>query len=67
MTFINKLKPEDHRRLRQSVKQIHFQYFDEKHGASFVTNKMLDNVIENIGPEVAEAMIRTGVDKGDRI
>ena len=53
--------------LRRLVKEIHFQYFDEKHGASFVTNKMLDNVIENIGPEVAEAMIRTGVDKGDRV
>mgnify|MGYP006057862129 CR=1 FL=1 len=32
-----------------------------------LSNKMLDNVIENIGPEVAEAMIRTGVDKGDRL
>jgi len=67
LTFINKLKPEEHRSLRQKVKEIHFQYFDEKHGASFVTNKMLDNVIENIGPEVAEMMIRTGVDKGDRL
>ena len=67
MSFINNLKPEEHRYLRRLVKEIHFQYFDEKHGASFVTNKMLDNVIENIGPEVAEAMIRTGVDKGDRL
>tara|TARA_B100000676_G_C17986457_1_gene792167 strand:+ start:725 stop:928 length:204 start_codon:yes stop_codon:yes gene_type:complete len=67
MSFINNLKPEEHRYLRRIVKEIHFQYFDEKHGASFVTNKMLDNVIENIGPEVAETMIRTGVDKGDRL
>ena len=67
MSFINNLKPEEHRYLRRVVKEIHFQYFDEKHTASFVTNKMLDNVIENIGPEVAEAMIRTGVDKGDRL
>ena len=67
MSFINNLKPEEHRYLRRIVKEIHFQYFDEKHTASFVTNKMLDNVIENIGPEVAEAMIRTGVDKGDRV
>jgi hypothetical protein len=67
MSFINNLKPEEHRYLRRVVKEIHFQYFDEKHTASFVTNKMLDNVIENIGPEVAEMMIRTGVDKGDRL
>ena len=67
MSFINNLKPEEHRYLRRIVKEIHFQYFDKKHGASFVTNKMLDNVIENIGPEVAESMIRTGVDKGDRV
>tara|TARA_Y100000015_G_scaffold14811_2_gene14194 strand:+ start:118 stop:267 length:150 start_codon:yes stop_codon:yes gene_type:complete len=46
------------------VKEIHFQYFDEKHTKSFVTNSMLDNVIENIGQEVAESMIRTGVQKG---
>ena len=67
MSFINNLKPEEHRYLRRVVKEIPFQYFDEKHTASFVTNKMLDNVIENIGPEVAEMMIRTGVDKGDRL
>ena len=67
MSFINTLKPEEHRMLRQLVRKIHFQYFDEKHTASFITNKMLDNVIENIGPEVAETMIRTGVDKGDRL
>ena len=65
MSFINNLKPEEHRYLRRVVKEIHFQYFDEKHTASFVTNKMLDNVIENIGPEVAEMMVRTGVQQGD--
>ena len=52
--------------LRRLVKEIHFQYFDQKHGKSFVTNKMLDNVIENIGAEAAEKMIRSGVDKGLR-
>ncbi len=64
MSFINTLKPEEHRMLRRMVKEIHFQYFDEKHTKSFVTNSMLDNVIENIGQEVAESMIRTGVQKG---
>ena len=33
-----------------------------KHGKSFVTNEMIDNVIENIGPEAVEK-IGSGVDK----
>tara|TARA_A100001011_G_C14040865_1_gene727717 strand:- start:205 stop:405 length:201 start_codon:yes stop_codon:yes gene_type:complete len=66
LTFINKLKPEEHRSLRQKVKEIHFQYFDEKHGASFVTNKMLDNIIENLGEKVAQQMIKQAVDN-DRL
>ena len=52
--------------LRGIVKKIQFQYFDQTHGKSFVTNKMLDNVIETIGAEAAEKMIRSGVDKGLR-
>tara|TARA_R100000995_G_scaffold76732_2_gene46481 strand:- start:477 stop:677 length:201 start_codon:yes stop_codon:yes gene_type:complete len=66
LTFINKLKPEDHRRLRQSVKQIHFQYFDEKHGASFVSNSMIDNVIESLGEKVAQQLLKQAVDN-DRL
>jgi len=31
-----------------------------------VTNYMVDNIIDNIGPEVAENMIKLGVDKGLR-
>ncbi len=52
--------------LRGIVKKVHFKHFDEKHGASYVTNYMLDNVIDNIGPDVAECMIKAGVDKGLR-
>lgn len=66
MSFVNTLKQEELTMLRRIVKNIHFQYFDEKHGKSFVTNKMLDNVIENIGAEAVEKMIRSGVDKGLR-
>ena len=66
MSFVNTLKQEELTMLRRIVKNVHFQYFDEKHGASFVTNKMIDNVIENIGAEPAEKMIRSGVDKGLR-
>lgn len=66
MSFVDMLKPEELRMLRRIVKKVHFQHFDEKHGSSFVTNKMLDGVIDNIGPDVAEAMIKAGVDKGLR-
>lgn len=52
--------------LRGIVKKVHFQHFDEKHGASFVTNKMLDQMIDSIGPEIVERMIKFGVDKGLR-
>ena len=54
MSFVNSLKPEELRLLRGIVKGIHFQHFDEKHGKMFVTNYMIDQVIDNIGPDVAE-------------
>lgn len=66
MSFINTLKPEDHRMLRQLVRKIHFQYFDEKHTASFITNKMLDNIIEAQGQETIEKLLKAGTDKGLR-
>ena len=66
MSFINTLKPEDHRMLRQLVRKIHFQYFDEKHTASFITNKMLDNFIEAQGQETIEKLLKAGTDKGLR-
>lgn len=52
--------------LRQLVRKIHFQYFDEKHGASFITNKMLDNIIEAQGQETIEKLLKSGIDKGLR-
>ena len=66
MSFLNTLKPEEHRMLRQMVRNIHFQYFDEKHGVSFITNKMLDNIIEVQGREAIEKLLKAGIDKGLR-
>lgn len=66
MSFVNTLKQEDLRLLRNIVRKEHFKFFDKKHGSSFVTNYMVDNIIDNIGPEVAENMIKLGVDKGLR-
>ena len=66
MSFVKSLKKEELTMLRRIVKKVHFQYFDEKHGASFVTNKMLDQMIDSFAPEVAERMIKFRVDKGLR-
>jgi hypothetical protein len=66
MSFVDMLKPEELTMLRGIVKEVHFKHFDQKHGKSFVTNTMIDGVIDNIGPDVAEAMIKAGVDKGLR-
>ena len=66
MSFTNTLKQEELTMLRRIVKKVDFQYFDEKHGTSFVTNTMLDQMIDSIGPEVVERMIKFGVDKGLR-
>lgn len=66
MSFTKTLKQEELSMLRGIVKKVHFQHFDEKHGASFVTNKMLDQMIDSIGPEIVERMIKFGVDKGLR-
>jgi hypothetical protein len=37
-----------------------------KQSKSFVTDKECDKLIESIGPEVVERMIKFGVDKGLR-
>ncbi len=66
MSFVNTLRQEDLAALRNAVKKIHFQYFDEKHGASFVTNAMVDQIIEWYGPEVVEKSMKVLVDKGLR-
>ncbi len=45
MSFVNSLKQEDLAALRTAVKKIHFQHFDDKHGAYLVTNAMVDQTI----------------------
>ena len=63
MSFINTLKPEEHRMLRQLVRKIHFQYFDEKQTASFITNKMLDSYIEAQSQETIEKLLKIILNK----
>ena len=52
--------------LRGIVRKTEFAYVEAKHGQSFVTDKECDKLIESIGPEVVERMIKFGVDKGLR-
>ena len=66
MSFVNTLKKEELNMLRGIVRRVHFKHFDQKHGATFVTNKMIDQLIDSIAPETIEAMIKSGVDKGLR-
>jgi len=66
MSFVNTLKQEDLNLLRGIVRKKHFEIIGKKHGQMFVSNFMIDQMIENIGPEVVESMIKDGVDKGLR-
>jgi hypothetical protein len=66
MSFVNTLKQEDLAALRNAVRKIHFQHFDAKHGAAFVTNAMVDQIIDWYGPEVVEKSMKVLVDKGLR-
>lgn len=50
--------------LRGIVRRVHFAHVEAKHGA--VSNLECDKLIDSLGPEIAERMIRFGVDKGLR-
>lgn len=56
MSFLHTLKVEERRILREVVKRVHLKH----HPKEFCTNKEADKVIETIGPEVVEKLIRVG-------
>jgi hypothetical protein len=60
MSFINTLSQPERDTLRRVVKVVHMKH----HPKDFVNDYEADKIIEAIGPEVAERMIRFGVDKG---
>ena len=66
MSFISTLKPMELQLLRGIVRKTEFAYVEAKHGKTFVTDSECDKLIESIGPEVVERMIKFGVDKGLR-
>lgn len=66
LSFIGTVKPAELDMLRKIVRKVHFAHVEAKHGKNFITDKECDKLIESIGPEVAERMIRFGIDKGLR-
>lgn len=62
MSFIASLRSDDLSMLRRIVRKVHLAYVPE----SIATDKECDKLIESLGPEVAERMIRFGVDRGLR-
>ena len=62
MSFLSTLKEEERILLRGIVRKVHLSSVVAKHG--FVTDRECDKLIESIGPEVVERMIKFGVDRG---
>lgn len=62
MSFLNTLSQPERDTLRRVVKVVHMKH----HPKDFVNDYEADKIIEAIGPEIAERMIRFGVDKGLR-
>lgn len=61
-SFIATLKTNELAMLRGIVKRVHLAHVPD----SFATDKECDKLIESLGPEIVERMIRFGVDKGLR-
>lgn len=59
MGFLNVLSQSDRDTLRAVVKRVHMQH----HPKDFVTDYEADKIIEVLGPEVAEGMIKAGKDR----
>ena len=66
MSFISTIKPEELVMLRGIVRKVHLSEVVRKFGQSHeaVSDKECDKLIESIGPEVVQRMIKFGVDKG---
>ena len=68
MSFIHTLSQQDLGVLRGIVRKVHLAEVIKKFGPNHpaVTDRECDRLIESIGPEVVERMIRFGADKGLR-
>lgn len=62
MSFIGTISKDDLSLLRGIVRKVHLVHVPK----DFATDKECDKLIESLGPEIVERMIRFGVDKGLR-
>jgi hypothetical protein len=62
MSFIGTISKSDLDVLRKIVRNVHLAYVPD----DFKPDKECDKLIEGLGPEIVERMIRFGVDKGLR-
>ena len=62
MSFLNTLSQPERDVLRKVVMRVHMQH----HPKDFVTNYEADKIIETMGPEVIEGMIKAGTARGIR-
>jgi hypothetical protein len=60
MSFIAELSFLDLQRLRKIIRKVHLRYYPSE----LCSDREADRVIETIGPEVREKMIRRYVDAG---
>ena len=63
MHFVSSLSFQDLQLLREAVRRVHMAEYREDH----ITTMEMDRIIENIGPETREKMIKFMVDKGSKI
>tara|TARA_R100001082_G_scaffold44562_1_gene23725 strand:- start:108 stop:308 length:201 start_codon:yes stop_codon:yes gene_type:complete len=61
--FISTLSFHELQLLRQAVRRVHMAEYRDDH----VTTEEMDRIIEAIGPETREKMIKFMVDKGQHI
>ena len=68
MSFLKTISKQELDMLRGIVRKVHFAEVVKKFGPNHpaVTDRECDRLIESIGPEVVERMIKFGVDKGLR-
>ena len=62
MHFVSSLSFQDLQLLREAVRRGHMAEYREDH----ITTAEMDRIIENIGPETREKMIKFMVDKGSK-
>lgn len=62
MSFIGTIPKRELQLLRGIVRKVHLAYVPKE----LATDRECDKLIESLGPEVVERVIRFGVDKGLR-